>query len=118
MKLAGISIDDVFVIILFFSLIQSYQTNLFSIQALLFIPISLILGIGLGVLMGLILLKLFKKFHMIDTIKVLLIFSTSFFSKSLKLFKRYCFNLGISDCDGSWRNDLKQHEVFSTSISS
>lgn len=82
--LAGASIDDVFVIILFSSLIQSYQTNSFSIQDLLFIPISLILGIGLGALMGFILLKLFKKFHMRDTIKVLLIFSTGFLLVSLE----------------------------------
>ena len=67
--LAGASIDDVFVIILFSSLIQSYQMNSFSFESLLFIPISLILGIGLGIIMGTLSVKLFKKFHMRDTRK-------------------------------------------------
>ena len=55
--LAGASIDDVFVIILFTSLVQSYQTNTFSIQSILLIPVSLVLGIVLGVLIGVILVK-------------------------------------------------------------
>src|SRR5690606_10471732 len=53
--LAGASIDDVFVIILFTSLVQSYQTNTFSIQSILLIPVSLVLGIVLGVAIGVIL---------------------------------------------------------------
>ena len=82
--LAGASIDDVFVIILFSSLIQSYQTNSFSFESLLFIPISLILGIGLGIIMGTLSVKLFKKFHMRDTIKVLIIFSIGFLMIALE----------------------------------
>lgn len=82
--LAGASIDDVFVIILFTSLIQSYQTNTFSIQSILLIPVSLVLGIVLGIVMGVILVKLFKKFHMRDTIKVLIIFSMGFLMIALE----------------------------------
>jgi len=82
--LAGASIDDVFVIILFSSLIQSYQMNSFSFESLLFIPISLILGIGLGIIMGTLSVKLFKKFHMRDTIKVLIIFSIGFLMIALE----------------------------------
>lgn len=82
--LAGASIDDVFVIILFTSLVQSYQTNTFSIQSILLIPVSLVLGIVLGVLIGVILVKLFKKYHMRDTIKVLIIFSMGFLMIALE----------------------------------
>lgn len=82
--LAGASIDDVFVIILFTSLVQSYQTNTFSIQSILLIPVSLVLGIVLGVAIGVILVKLFKKYHMRDTIKVLIIFSMGFLMIALE----------------------------------
>lgn len=82
--LAGASIDDVFVIILFTSLVQSYQTNTFSIQSILLIPVSLVLGIVLGVAIGVILVKLFKKYHMRDTIIVLIIFSMGFLMIALE----------------------------------
>lgn len=82
--LAGATIDDVFVIILFTSLVQSYQTNTFSIQSILLIPVSLVLGIVLGVAIGVILVKLFKKYHMRDTIKVLIIFSMGFLMIALE----------------------------------
>ena len=42
------------------------------------IPISIILGIVLGVCVGLVLIAIFKKFHMRDSMKVLIILSVSF----------------------------------------
>lgn len=82
--LAGASLDDVFVIILFTSLIQSYQTQSFSLQSMLFIPLSIILGVLLGLLSGLSLVYLFKKIHMRDTLKVLIIFSVGFLCIALE----------------------------------
>ncbi|MDO9628345.1 MAG: cation:proton antiporter [Acholeplasmataceae bacterium] len=76
--LAGASIDDVFVIVLFASFIQAYQTNSFHLISILLIPVSIILGVILGVITGLFLVWFFKIFHIRDTLKVLLIFSAAF----------------------------------------
>ena len=76
--LAGASIDDVFVIVLFASFIQAYQTNAFSILSILLVPVSIVLGILLGVISGIILIWLFKIFHIRDTLKVLILFSVAF----------------------------------------
>ncbi|PKK99152.1 MAG: potassium transporter [Tenericutes bacterium HGW-Tenericutes-2] len=76
--LAGASIDDVFVIVLFASFIQAYQTSTFSILNILLVPVSILLGILLGILSGIILIWLFKIFHIRDTLKVLILFSAAF----------------------------------------
>jgi solute carrier family 9B (sodium/hydrogen exchanger), member 1/2 len=77
--LAGASIDDIYVIVIFMSLIQAYQGQGFNLIQVLLIPVSIALGILLGIVVGLLLVYLFKKIHMRDTIKVLIIFSVSFF---------------------------------------
>ncbi len=77
--LAGASIDDIYVIVIFMSLIQAYQGQGFNLIQVLLIPVSIALGILLGIVVGFILVYLFKKIHMRDTIKVLIIFSVSFF---------------------------------------
>ena len=76
--MAGASIDDVFVIVVFTSLIQVYQGSTVSILTFLFIPISIVLGVFIGIISGIALSAFFKKFHMRDTIKVLIIFSVGF----------------------------------------
>jgi len=76
--LAGASVDDVFVIVLFTiftSLAIGGEINAFSFVQ---IPISIILGIIVGVLSGILLTIFFKKFHMRDTIKIMIILSISF----------------------------------------
>jgi len=78
MILAGASIDDVYVIVIFTSLIQMYQGDGFSLISFLLVPVAIILGIILGVISGVLLVKFFKKFHMRDTLKVLIIFSIGF----------------------------------------
>ncbi|WP_291648552.1 cation:proton antiporter [Clostridium sp.] len=77
--LAGASVDDIFVIVLFtsFTSIATTGSN-FSISSIIEIPISIILGIILGILTGIILVYLFKKIHLRDSIKILLILSVSF----------------------------------------
>ena len=42
------------------------------------IPVSIIVGIIIGVAVGLVLVKVFKLFHMRDSVKVLIILSISF----------------------------------------
>ncbi len=79
MILAGASIDDVYVIIIFTSLIQMYQGNGFSMLSFVLVPVSIVLGIILGIASGITLVQFFKKVHMRDTIKVLIIFSMDFY---------------------------------------
>ncbi|MDI6453003.1 cation:proton antiporter [Peloplasma aerotolerans] len=76
--LASASIDDVYVIILFTSFIHAYTTSTFNLLTILLIPIAIILGVLLGIIIGSILVWIFKKFHIRDTLKVLIIFSAAF----------------------------------------
>lgn len=78
MILAGASVDDIFVIVLFTTLLGLASTGEFSALSILNIPISIILGIALGVGFGFLLVFVFKKIHMRDTIKVLIILAISF----------------------------------------
>ena len=76
--LAGASVDDVFVIVLFTAFISLATGSKVAASDLLQIPVSIIVGILVGVLVGLILVKGFKAFHMRDSVKVLIILSISF----------------------------------------
>ncbi len=78
MILAGSSADDVYCIVIFTALVTLAKGGEVHASALLNVPISLITGITLGVLSGEILVRFFKKFHMRDTVKVLLLLSISF----------------------------------------
>jgi len=76
--LAGASVDDVFVIVVFTVLTAFASTGEIMATSFLQIPISIILGILLGTIVGLILVLFFKKVHLRDSIKVLIILSISF----------------------------------------
>jgi NhaP-type Na+/H+ or K+/H+ antiporter len=72
--LASASIDDVFAITIFTTFLGLYGGSKINVGLeLLNIPISIILGIILGVIFGLLLVKLFKNFHIRDTRKVMII---------------------------------------------
>lgn len=76
--LAGASVDDVFVIVVFTALTTLVSTGKISASSFLQIPVSIILGIMLGCVAGIILVWFFKKWHMRDSVKVLIIISISF----------------------------------------
>lgn len=77
--LAGASVDDIFVIVLFTSLTSLAKSeSSFSLNVLLQIPISIILGVLIGIVIGLILIKLFKVIHTRDSNKLLIFLSISF----------------------------------------
>jgi len=72
--LAGASIDDVFAITIFSTFLGLYSGNQVNIGIkILEIPLAIILGIAIGVMTGLILIRLFKKYPIPDTKKVLII---------------------------------------------
>ena len=75
--LAGASVDDVYVIVLFSTFLGMIQGESASIIHFINIPISIFLGVGIGFLIGVILAYYFKKVHIRDTSKVLIILSIS-----------------------------------------
>ena len=76
--LAGASVDDVYVIVLFSTFVGMMQGEGASILKFVNIPISIFLGIAIGLLIGVLLAYFFKKIHIRDTSKVLIILSISF----------------------------------------
>ena len=76
--LAGASVDDVYVIVLFSTFVGMMQGEGVSVLRLINIPVSILLGILIGLLLGFVLAFFFKKVHIRDTSKVLIILSVSF----------------------------------------
>lgn len=76
--LAGASVDDVFVIVVFTALTTLASTGEVSAISFIQIPTSILLGVLLGGVVGTILVWFFKRFHIRDSIKVLIILSVSF----------------------------------------
>ena len=76
--LAGASGDDVYVIVLFSTFVGMMQGEGVSPVRFMNIPVSILLGIGIGMLLGSLLSLYFQKIHIRDTVKVLLILSISF----------------------------------------
>lgn len=75
--LAGASVDDVYVIVLFTTFTGLMQGKDASVLTFVNIPISIVLGAGAGLLLGFGLAFFFKKVHIRDTVKVLIILSIS-----------------------------------------
>ena len=71
--LAGASVDDVFVIVMFTAFTGLAQGNDVSIRSFVNIPISILLGIVTGAFIGILLAYYLKKVHIRDTSKVIII---------------------------------------------
>lgn len=76
--LAGASVDDVFVIVLFTAFSSLAAGSDISVRSFAEIPVSIVLGIVLGVISGTLLVKFFRLRHMRDSVKMLIILSISF----------------------------------------
>ena len=76
--MAGASVDDVFVIVLFTSFIGLASTGSFSMLNLIKIPTSILFGISVGFLCAVLVIYLFKKIHIRDSLKVIIILNISF----------------------------------------
>lgn len=90
MIMTGASADDIFVIVLFTSLTTMASGGTFSWNIVWRVPVSVLLGIGVGAAVGFLFVLFVKKIHMRDSIKVILILSFSF------LF------VGIETAIGAW----------------
>jgi NhaP-type Na+/H+ or K+/H+ antiporter len=83
--LAGASIDDVFAITIFTAFLGLYSGSHVNIGIqILNIPISIILGIVLGFIIGFVMVKIFEKYHIRDTKKVLLILGSAILLTALE----------------------------------
>ena len=76
--LAGASVDDVYVIVLFSTFTGLAKGDRVSAMSFINIPVSVVLGIALGIASGWLLAVYFKKVHVRDTIKVIIVLSISF----------------------------------------
>ncbi len=76
--MAGASVDDVFVIVVFTSFVALANGGEIHASNFVNIPISIITGIFAGLLFGYLLIKFFRQFHMRDSVKVIIMLSLSF----------------------------------------
>lgn len=82
--LAGASVDDVFVLVLFTAFTGLAQGGTFSPVSFLTIPVSIGTGILLGALIGVGLALFFEKIHIRDSAKVLILLSVAFLMVGLE----------------------------------
>jgi NhaP-type Na+/H+ or K+/H+ antiporter len=76
--MAGASVDDVFVIVIFTSFTSVAKGGEMSAENFISIPISIISGIVLGIIAGVVLAKIFSKFRSRNSVKVLIFISAAF----------------------------------------
>ena len=82
--LAGASVDDVFVIVMFTAFLGLAQGESINILSFVNIPLSILTGIICGALLGKGFAIFFKKNHMRDTVKILILLSVAFILVTLE----------------------------------
>ena len=78
MILAGASVDDVYVIVLFTTFTSLAMGGEVSVKSFIDIPISIVTGIAGGLLAGYLLVIYFSRIHMRDSVKVIIVLGISF----------------------------------------
>ena len=78
MILAGASVDDVFVIVLFTTFTSLASGGEISAKSFIDIPVSIVLGIAIGLAVGYLLYLYFNKINVRDSVKVLILLGVSF----------------------------------------
>lgn len=76
--MAAASVDDIYVIVLFTTFLGLYKGQTLNPLSLLTVPSSIVIGLAMGIIVGFIMVQIFKRIHMRDTVKMLLIFCISF----------------------------------------
>ena len=84
MLLAGASLDDVYVLVSFAAFLALLKGEEVTASSFMAVPVSIGLGVLVGIACGLSLVWFFKKKHMRDTVKVLIIFSFAFLLNELE----------------------------------
>ncbi|QJG66786.1 cation:proton antiporter [Mycoplasma phocoenae] len=76
--LAGSSVDDIYVIVLFYALLNFSLGNSMTAWDIIKVPLSIILGVGLGLILGYIIVKLFKWIQLPNIIQLIIVLGISF----------------------------------------
>lgn len=84
MIMAGASVDDVFVIVIFTAAVGLAQGESISAASMLQIPASIALGILIGIVVGILLNLIYKKVQLRDSSKVIILLSISFLLVALE----------------------------------
>lgn len=84
MILAGASIDDVFVIVMFSVFTGICSGGEVSALSIVNIPLSIVLGAAFGALCGVLLAMAFSRIHLRDSVKVVILMSLSFLLVALE----------------------------------
>ena len=84
MILAGASTDDVFVIVMFSVFAGICSGGGVNALSIVNIPLSIVLGAAVGVLCGILLALTFRKIHLRDSVKVVILMSLSFLLVTLE----------------------------------
>lgn len=82
--LAGASVDDVFVIVMFTAFTGLAQGGTVSPMSFVKIPVSILVGSCVGLAIGWILAVYFRKIHMRDTVKVIIMLCIAFILVTLE----------------------------------
>jgi len=116
--MAGASADDIYNIVLFTSFMGIYAGQGFSPAAMLEIPISILTGVVVGIGAGLVLVRIFRRLHIRDTIKVLIILGVSFLMVGLQdLISAYVPFSGLLAVMTLGGTILKSYELLARRIS-
>ncbi len=91
--MAGASCDDIFVIILFYSFKNLVATSNFNPWTICQIPLSIISGIALGIVVGLLIVLIINKFKINKVINVILMLGLSFGMITFENFMKPYFSI-------------------------
>lgn len=84
MVLAGASMDDVFVIVMFSVFAGIEQGGKASVMSIVNIPLAIVLGASAGAVCGVLLALVFRKIHIRDSAKVIILMSIAFLLTALE----------------------------------
>ncbi|HIX90160.1 MAG TPA: cation:proton antiporter [Candidatus Agathobaculum pullicola] len=84
MILAGASVDDVFVIVMFTAFTGLAQGGTFSPATFVQIPVSIVTGIAVGLAVGVAFGAVYRRIHVRDSVKVVVLLSVSFLFVALE----------------------------------
>lgn len=82
--MAGASLDDIFVIVLFSSLLTLSNGEGISLYTAIVIPTAIIFGLAVGIVCGIILVFIFRKLQLRDSVKAVILLCVAFLLVSLE----------------------------------
>ncbi len=92
MIMAGASVDDVFVIVIFTATVGLAQGEGVSAVSMLQIPVSIVMGIIVGIILGILLNQFYRMVHLRDSSKVIILLSISFLLVAIENLKMIPFS--------------------------